>query len=118
MKIKLSDIIDNIDNIRALGEVDFPVKVSYSIKRLIRKIQPEIDIYNEKRNEFIKELGEEDPKTKEFSVKDPEKLKEFGERLIELVGVEVEIDFIPISIVSLGDIKMSSNKIVDWMFAD
>ena len=118
MKLKLSEIVGNIEGIKALAVVELPIKVSYNIKRLVRKLQPEIDTYQEARNAIINELGELDEKTKETKVVDPEKLKEFAKRVTELLEVEVEIDFEPIKISDLGDIKVSSNALVDWMFEE
>lgn len=117
MKLKLSEIVNNEKGIEALAAVELPIKISYNIKRLIRKIRPELDTYIEARNSLITELGEEDPKTKNITVK-PENSQEYARRLGELLDVEVEIDFEPIKISDLGDIKVSSNALVEWMFEE
>lgn len=115
MKIKLSQIVGNIENIKALQEIALPVKVSYKIKRLVDKLNPILKSYDEKRNDLIKEFGDEQ-EDGNFAVKDPEKLKEFAEKLQELLDMEEEIDFEKINIDSLGDIKLEAKIIVDFIF--
>lgn len=119
MKVKLADIVNNVQNIQSYVDIKFPIKVSYRIKRLIDKLQPILKTYDEKRNELIKEFGEEyinEKEEKVFGVKDPEKMKIFFEKLNELLVVEEEIDFEKVSVDSLDGVKLEVNKIVDFIF--
>ncbi len=115
MKIKLADVINNQDNIRALQEVKLPVKISYRIKRLVDRLQSPLKTYEEKRNELVKEFGDEQ-EDKTFAVKDPEKLKLFMAKFNELVQVEEEIEFEKIKIDDLGDVKVEARLLVDFIF--
>ncbi len=115
MKIKLSEIVNNIENIRALQEVKLPVKVSYRLKRLTDKLQSPLKTYDEKRNELVKEFGDEQ-EDKTFAVKDPEKLKLFMMKFNDLVAIEEEVDFDKIKIDDLGDVKVEAKLLVDFIF--
>ena len=132
MKVKLSQIINAVNvtkeepksQLAKLQEKGFPIKISYRIKRLADKLQPVLDSYNSKREELIKEFGEEyevekDGKTeKVFGVKDPEKLKLFVAKFNELVEIEEEIDFEPISISLVENVEVSAKDLPDFIFVE
>jgi hypothetical protein len=103
-------------------EKDLPVKVSYRIKRLIDKLNPITKVYDEKRVELIKEYGDKvvDEKTGEENtqVKDPEKIKQFMEKVNELQSVEEEVEFDKIDIEELGDVKIAPKDLVAFLFKD
>lgn len=117
MKVKLSQIVNSIEQFKSLQQIKLPIKIAYKIARLVNKLQPEIDTFDKKRNELIMELGtkNEDETT---SVK-PDKLKEFTEKYNELLDIDVEIDwFTPIKIEELGDISIEVKNLPDWIFID
>lgn len=116
MKILLSDVVSQVENIRALQEISFPVKVSYKIKRLVDKLKPILETYNEKRTELVKKYGEEN-EDKSFSVKE-ENLKEFYKELSELSSNEEEVEFEKIKVSELGDIKLEAKLLVDFIFTE
>lgn len=116
LKIKLHEIVNSVESIKDLQKVDFPVKVSYKIKRLVDKLNPILEAYNTKKNELIKEYGTEtDGK---ITVTDPEKFKLFIEKHTELVEVDEEIDFEPLKLEELGDVKIAPEKLASFMFAE
>ncbi len=119
MKIKLSQIVNSVESLKALLEVKLPVKVSYKLSRLVNKLNGPLEEYNKKRNDLIKEYGEEDPETKNWSVKDAEKLKLFVDKITELLSVEEEIEwFEPISISDLGSAEIAPKDLIEWIFTD
>lgn len=115
MKVKLRSIIDNLDNIKELQDVELPTKVSYRIKRLLDKLQPALDTYNKERIALIHKFGEEDPKTKEWKVKE-EKLQEFYSELQKLLDVEEEVEFNKVKEEELENIKIKTRLLVDFIF--
>lgn len=118
IKVKLSEIVSHVGSIRALQEVKLPVKVSYKISRLASKLDPILESYNQKRNDLIKEYGEEQ-EDKSLQVTDPEKLKEFSLKLKELFDIEESIDwFEPIKLSELGDIHVEPKNVVSWIFEE
>jgi len=131
MKIKLRDIVNSWTNIpenkdtgteaetspiENLLKADFKFKVSYRIRRLTDKLQAILDTYNLQRQELIKKFGEKDEETGNFTVKDPEKLKEFWKELNEMLDVEEEIEFDKIKQEEVEDVKLKAKDIVNFIF--
>lgn len=115
MQIKLNDVVSNVENLQALQEIKFPVKVSYRIKRLIDKLDPILKAYNEKRNDLVKEFGEEQ-EDKSVRVTDPAKLISFSEKLSDLLTSEETVDFEKIKVEELGDVEVSAKLLVSFIF--
>lgn len=117
MKVKLKEILETTQQFQKLVEVDFPVAISYRLRRLVDKLNPIIASYNVKRDELIKKFG---TKTKDgvYTVKDKDKLVKFREQEEILGEIEESIEFTPISIEELGDVKISPNLLVSWAFTD
>lgn len=116
IKVKISDIVNETENLKTLQTMKLPIKVSYRIMRLINKLQSELTIYDTKRNELIKEFGEVNEEGN-YSVKDPEKIKEFTEKIKEVLEVEIEIDFEPIDVEMLGDLQVEPRLLTPFIFA-
>jgi len=115
MKLKLSEIVNNVDSLKALQEIKLPIKVSYRLMRLVNKLDPVYKSYDDKRNELVKEFGDED-KDGNIAVKDPKKIKLFFAKLAELLAIEEEIDFTPFKIDELGDINVEPKLISNFLF--
>lgn len=116
MKIKLHEIVNSVESLKELQKVDFPVKVSYKIKRLVDKLNPILEAYGTKKNDLIKEYGTEvDGKV---AVTDPEKIPLFLEKHSELVDVDEEVEFEPIKLEEIGDIKIAPEKLVSFLFVE
>jgi len=117
MKVKLKDILETTQVFQKLVEVDFPVAISYRLRRLVDKLNPIIASYNVKRDELIKKYG---TKTKDgvYTVKDKDKLIKFREQEEILGNLEEDIEFTPISISDLGDIKISPAFLISWVFTE
>ncbi len=115
MKIQIKEVVNNVENIKALQEVSLPIKVSYKIKRLVDKLNPIVKSYEEKRTDLVKEFGEKQ-EDESVSVTDPEKLKLFVEKLNELLAIEEELDFEPIKLEELGEISIAPKDLVDFIF--
>jgi len=113
--IKLADIVGNVENIKGLQEINFPVKVSYRLMRLANKLDPILKSFDSSRNAIIKELGTlgEDGNT----TVQPENILEFQTKLGDLLETTEEIDFEPISIEDLGDVEVAPKLLVNWIFA-
>jgi hypothetical protein len=117
MIIKLEQIINGVESLKELQEVKLPVKISYRIARLVVKLQPELTVYENKRNELIKELGTEQ-ENGDFKITDPEKLKTFTEKMKELWDMEVEIDWELLKIDDLGDIVVAPKLLNLFIFSE
>lgn len=118
MKIKLGDIVNAVESLKVLSDTKFQAKVSYRLKRIADKLEPILKTYNEKRNDLVKEYGTKDEDSDVISVKDPENLKLFVEKLNEILEVEEEVDITPIPSEMLGDTEVEPKHLVDFIFVD
>ncbi len=118
VKIKLQDIISHEASLVKLLEIKLPVKASYRIKRLIDKLQPELKTFVEKRMELFKEYGVHDEEKDTYSVENISKSarEEFDSKIIELLELEVNIDFEKLKIDELGDVKIEPKLLIDFVF--
>ncbi|MCK9370955.1 hypothetical protein M0R04_13675 [Candidatus Dojkabacteria bacterium] len=116
--MKLKTILEDLDKLTSLSKIKLPIKVSYWVSRILSKVNSELKSFQEQRNKLIEEYGEQDEKTKQFTVKDPEKLKVFSKEINELLDVEVELDVKKISIKDLGAITIEPELLLNWIFIE
>jgi len=116
MKIKIGDIVSSIEGVKQLQEINFPVKVSYRLMRLVNKLQTELNSYEEKRIDLIKKYGDAPDEKGAINVTDPEKIALFRKDLQEIFDLEVDIDFEPIKIDDAGDVKIPAKLLVNFIF--
>jgi hypothetical protein len=116
IKITLNEIVGNAENLKELQTIKLPVKISYRIMRLVNKLDPILKVYDEKRNELVKEFGEPVDEQGNKKVTDPAKLKLFAEKLGELLKTEENIDFDLLKIEDLGDVKIEPKLLIPFLF--
>lgn len=83
----------------ALGRMlkkDLPMKVSYHLTKLYKFVMVEITIFNDKRNELVKEHGKESA-TGDFEVTGDDAKRAFFKKIQEFLDVEVAIAWGPIT---------------------
>ena len=95
MEIKLETIVLSSDSLVNLSNTKLPISVSYKISKILNKIQPELTIFNDKRNELVKEYGElKNKDTEYYEVPlSSDNYKIFQEKIKELSDVMVNLDF-------------------------
>jgi len=111
MKIKVGEIRPLIEGLEEIIKIDLPVKPAYWLARYLTKIGEEAKAFDNVRVKLIDKYGKKDEKgkpivnkkTSNYEIEDTESFaKEFG----ELAEQEFEIDFKPIKLADLGDIKI------------
>ena len=113
IEMTLKDVTEAAPALRKLmGCAKMGAKTKYHAAKLGRLFQTEMDIYEEKRQEMVKEMSTERDATEAeqrsgmtpriFSVP-PEKLEEFKRRHKELLDVKVEIAWSPFPFEELPD---------------
>jgi len=131
MKITLEKIVNSDKSLAKLMGLKLPIKVSYKLTRLAFNLQPEITIFNDKRNAIIKELGEpmaDSPVVNgepSYKVKD-ENMAKYIEEMTKLGEIEVDLkfssdkEFEKIKILDLGDVSIEPRELlpVDWLLEE
>jgi len=118
MKVKYFDILNSIDTFKKILEKELPIKTSIEISKLIKKLEEEIEIFNEN----LKRIEEKyvpkdengnviyiDEEKGTYRPTDPEKrMKEIN----ELYELEVEIPIEKIKIKIDDNFKISPKDIM------
>ena len=91
----------------ALGRLaaqPLPVKSAYTVAKLLKLAGAEIDLFTERRNALIQELGETKDSEQGTVVQvTADNVETFTARLTELAGVEVTLAWTPLDLQALPD---------------
>jgi hypothetical protein len=113
IKVKISELIDSISTLQKLAQKDFKAKLAWSIARLLKAAEAEIQSFNDTRMDLIRKYGEKDDNGELITdekgnctlVKD--KVQDFNAELNELLASEIEINANPINIEMLEDLDFT-----------
>ena len=113
IKVKISDLLNSTDTLQKLAKKDFKAKLAWSISRLLKSAETEIQSFNETRMNLIKKYGEKD-ENDELITDDQGNCKisdestlEFSNQLNELINTEVEINANKIKITDIENLDFT-----------
>jgi hypothetical protein len=115
MIIKLGELKEIVNGLNQIMGEKLPVKTAWAFTKLAKTIQSEVKAYEENRMKLIETYGKKDDKGKiilennQYAIEDKEA---FGKEFFELGNIEIEINFTPVSLGDLGDIKLSPVSIM------
>jgi hypothetical protein len=119
VKITLSELKGMEIPLTKLLEQHLPVKTSFRLSKVLREISKEIQDLEDQREKLIRQFGEVDGSS--ISIKDPAKLLAFQQEFGDLLKEEVEFDYSPISIESLGEnvnLTVAEITVLSVLFTD
>ena len=108
--MKLKELLEAADAIRAFGEQKLPAKGAYRVSKLIRAADTEFRDFDQTRVKLVQALdlqpkeGEETDKEREAR---QERLKEFEKQFNALVDEDVQFDISKIAWDDIGGIEIS-----------
>lgn len=106
MKMKNGEIIQLLNGLDRLSRVELPVKIAYGIKKNVKKLMEEYQVYDDQRRELVKKHNND------------EKSKDYGKELRELLDIENDIEFhkVPESVFD-GDFNITLQQLsaLDFM---
>lgn len=114
MKLKLMQIINAKDSLVELSQKDLAVMASYRVAKILKKIDPEIAIYEDERIKLIRKYGEESEPGR-LQVKQ-ENIPEYVKELETLVQQEVDIDIQKVKISEIGNIDIKPAVLINLDF--
>jgi hypothetical protein len=125
MSVKLTlgevDAIISSSALKDLLDKSPRVEVGYQINKITKKLIEEHNLFVEKRAEILKEYAEKDENGEIKQIQEgdqvrmtvpTEKLKEFNEKVIELVGIEVDMDVNPLKLSKVQDLEIPVRNIM------
>lgn len=116
MKIKLNDVLNAQEGLFELQKTKLPIKVSYWLKRMNDKLQPDLKVLFEKRMELMKEMGQETDKEKQLWTIRPEHIERYTAEINKLLDLELNVEWTAIDISELGEVTIEPKYIISWLF--
>ncbi len=118
-QIKLQDLPNIINNLNTMAEKDIPIKLSYKLSKLNKKLQEEQKNYEEQSIKIANKYGERNEngelKINQESNTIPiimDKIQDFQKETQELNSLVFEVEFEPINIEEFDNINISPNSIL------
>lgn len=113
IKVKISELLNSTDTLQKLAQQDFKAKLAWSIARLLKAAEAEIQNFNETRMNLIRKYGEKDENGELVTDEKGnckignEYINNFSNELNELIDTEVEINANKIDIKLLEEVKFT-----------
>ena len=108
--VKISDLLNSTETLQKLAKQDFKAKLAWSIARLLKAAEVEIQSFNETRMNLINKYGEKDENGELITDENnnckinPDRMSEFNKELNDLLDMLVEINANKINMELLEDI--------------
>ena len=107
--MKLINVVNAQPALEKIASVDLPLKLLYSLTKLMEKLEREMRFFNEERDKLIMKYGEqEDDGT--FRIPG-DKVADFQREANELADIDVEWDVVPIVLPLLDNLALSYNEL-------
>ena len=98
MKTTLNQLLNCRGSLAKLAQKDVPIRVAFRLSKLIKMVEKELVSFEEMRAKLLAKY-EIPPGGK---IEDQEKQEKFNKEFIELLNMEVELDFEPVLLSELG----------------
>ena len=111
--VKISDLLNSTETLQKLAKQDFKAKLAWSIARLLKAAEVEIQSFNETRMNLINKYGEKDENGELITDENnnckinPDRMSEFNKELNDLLDMLVEINANKINMELLEDIDFT-----------
>ena len=127
LKIKIGELNTILESLNKIIDKEISIKISYKISKLTKQLMNEYKLYEENRIRLINKYAERDEQgnikiNKEDNtiiILDVDRDK-FNNEFIELVNIDIEIEFDKIRLDDLGDVMISPRDLLnlDFLFSD
>lgn len=112
MNIKLDNLANILEGMNILLQKELPIKISYKLSRLNKILSDEYQQFEESRKKLIDKYGNKDSDGNLITQDDLVQFSEENRALFinefsDLLDIDVHINFDPININELEDIKIS-----------
>jgi len=119
LKLKLGELNIVLESLNKLIDKEIPIKTSYKLSKLTKKIIDEYSIYEENRMKLINKYAEKDVDNNIIINKKDNSTTMIGENKInfnkeftELINIEMELEFEKIKLDDLGEISISPRNLL------
>jgi len=115
MQIKVEKLMLAKDSLNKLLSQELPVTTAFRLSKLAKQVIEELKTVEDNRIKLIKKYQEE-PKEgeKESNIRvAPENAAAFNQDFSELLNIEIGLDFEPISIGEISDVKLTAIDLIN-----
>ena len=116
IQVKIVELLNSTDTLQKLSQQDFKAKLAWSIARLLKSAEAEIQSFNETRMNLIRKYGEKDENGELITDEkgnckiNQESLTEFSTQLGDLLETTVEINANKIKVEQLDDVDFTPSE--------
>lgn len=113
MTVTLEQVLKAEPAVGRLAQLRLPIKTAYVVAKLHKAVQAERAEFDAQRNALIRELGTADDKAQTIQI--PQGTPEwavFAAKIQDLLGVEVNLVWTPMSAAGLGDVSISAEDAI------
>ena len=113
IKVTIGNIVNSVEVLQKLGKKDFKAKLAWSIARLLKEAEKEVQGFNEARLKLINKYGIKDENDQLVTDDNgnckiiQENIPDFNKELNDLVDTEVEINANKINMNLLEDVDFT-----------
>lgn len=104
-KLTVGDVVSSSQVLQVIANIKMPVKTSYRLNKMLRKVFKEVEVYDEERKKIFDELGEE-KEGGTLQITD-DNIEEANKLFDELVSEEIEIELPEITLEHLDGIELT-----------
>ena len=119
MKLKLGELNIVLESLNKLIDKEIPIKTSYKLSKLTKRLIDEHSIYEKNRMKLINKYAEKDVDNNIIINKKDNSTTMIGENKInfnkeftELINIEMELEFEKIKLDDLGEISISPRNLL------
>lgn len=118
--MKLSKLIENKEPLQTLIKCPLPLGIAWDLKKAVKTMDVELQLFEELRNGKIIELGEKsiDNDGQEVYRVKGENLKQFNGELMELLEKDIDIEFPVIKFDSIKNCKDAQGNLISLSTKD
>ena len=105
-KLTVGEIVSSSQVLQIIANTKMPVKTSYRLNKMLRKVSKEVEIYEEERKKIFDELGEEIGEEGTLQIP-KDKMDEATELFEELVSEEIEVELPEVTLEHLSSMELT-----------
>ncbi len=115
--VKISDLLNSVEQLQKLSRQDFKAKLAWQVARLLKAAENEIQSFNDTRISLINKYGDKDETNNRITDDagnckiSPDKVTAFNEELNELLNTEVELNANKLDFEQMQDLSFTPNDI-------
>lgn len=110
MKITLGELLNGKPALEKLVNLEISIKTAYKLSRIINKLNNELQNFEDQRQKLVSKYGE--PEENGNVIVTQENMEAFSNELNELINLEIELAYEPVSLEELGDVKMRASELM------